>query len=80
LRRDSPDQSATSRRFAVAVQLDYLRNMEERKGRTVRVRQRDLMRDKTRVLPEAKGGVALFGEGSTRLPPNIVGGLTEIPS
>ncbi len=46
------DKSATSRRIAAAVQLGYLRNLEDRKGRPARIVVGDTIPDDTPVLPE----------------------------
>jgi hypothetical protein len=48
------DRSATSRRIAAGVQLGYLRNLEDRKGRPARVCLEDPIPDEIPVLPEAR--------------------------
>jgi hypothetical protein len=47
------DRSAASRRIAAAIQLGYLRNLEERKGRLARVCLGQPMPEEIPVLPEA---------------------------
>jgi hypothetical protein len=45
------DKSAASRRIATAIQLGYLRNLEERKGRPARVCLGEPMPEEVPVLP-----------------------------
>ena len=48
------DKSAASRRIAAAVQLGYLRNLEDRKGRPARVYLGDPLPEEVPVLPEVE--------------------------
>ena len=48
------DKSATSRRIAAGVQLGYLRNLEDHKGRPARVCLGDPIPNEIPVLPEAR--------------------------
>jgi len=48
------DKSAASRRISTTIQLGYLRNMEDRKGRPARVCLGDPIPDEMPVLPDAQ--------------------------
>jgi hypothetical protein len=48
------DKSAASRRVSTAVQLGYLRNLEERKGRPARLCLGDTMPATPTILPSAE--------------------------
>ena len=48
------DKSAAARRIAAAVQLGYLRNLEDRKGRSARLTLGDSLPESVSVLPSVE--------------------------